>query len=113
MKAYSVEEFTKLAKSGGLAKPISEKPHTARTTGAEKPKEAPEAKTGENEAKSARKMGSESASQEAPPPPKESAFLQPLLERPSPLNSGDIAVIPAAAGDPVALVEGCPTSRLG
>ena len=29
-KAYSVEEFTKLAKSGGSAKPVGEKPYTAR-----------------------------------------------------------------------------------
>ena len=33
VKAYSIKEFTELAKSGGLAKPISEKPYTAREKG--------------------------------------------------------------------------------
>jgi hypothetical protein len=66
MKVYTLEQFSKLAKSGGLAKPVGEKPYTARTT--EKPQEAPGAQQRSNKAKSARKMGPESASQEAPPP---------------------------------------------
>jgi len=65
MKAYSVKQFTDLAKSCGLAKPIGEEPYTARTK-AEKPQGTPGAKTGENEAKSARKMGLESTTQETP-----------------------------------------------
>jgi hypothetical protein len=65
---YTLEQFRKLAEAGGLAKPISEKPYTARTTGAEKPQGAPGAQKPANEAKSARKMGPESATQEAPPP---------------------------------------------
>jgi hypothetical protein len=68
MKAYSIKQFADLAKSGGLAKPISEKPYTARTTGAEKPQEAPGAQKPSNKAESARKTGPESTQQEAPPP---------------------------------------------
>jgi hypothetical protein len=56
MKAYSVKQFTDLAKSGGLAKPISEKPYTAREKGQPKTENGPRAQTSAQQPKNARRQ---------------------------------------------------------
>ena len=87
MKVYTLDEFTKLARSGGLAKPIADEPYTARTK-AEKPQEAPGAQKAANESKSAREMGPESAGKEAPTPAKEEVSPEPAPEHTAAVDEG-------------------------
>ena len=65
---YTLEQFRKLAESGRLAKPISEKPYTAREKGQPKTETGPGAQTRQAPTEKARKTGLESTQQEAPPP---------------------------------------------